>query len=513
MDHLGFPKGDNISEGGAVQGRPAVLRYSHNPPKFSWKIDGEPYVEYEIDAYNIIGILPISQQLSHDYTFLYVESEPRECTTVEKKVFKALMVTRPPEDLIKAYMPSGRSCWATRHHKVFDAKVREQQDLTKAPLNVILSTKSGHGKAEAAFENVLKPFLHHVGCMDYALFRTESTESIHNLCRDVFLPAASRGSLKMIILLSGDGGIVDLVNGLIPPSLSQEGDGAQRKLPPDYIKHNLCILPLGTGNALAHSSGVTDDGTLGMRTLMCGQPAPLPMFSVRFSPPARAIIPPSDEATTVNVSEEPTTEAFGAVVFSWALHAALVADSDTPSYRAHGSERFSMAAKENLFQPGGPHPYKGKLWFQRSGSDIWEEVFREAHNYLLATLCSNLEESFSVSPASKPLDGKLRLVHFGPDATTSQSLSSETIVDLMKRAYEGGKHVQDPIVGYEEIERLKLEINEPDDAHFDEAKGGHGRFRRVCVDGKIYLCEVGTVIEVRGPKYTPSVVEMVRSSC
>ena len=39
---------------------------------------------------------------------------------------------------------------------------------------------------------------------------------------------------------------------------------------------------------------------------------------------------------------------------------------------------------------------------------------RREHMYVLATMVSNLQEKLRISPLSKPLDGQMRLLHFGP---------------------------------------------------------------------------------------------------
>lgn len=516
MDWLGLPSLVSVSDQGAVQGRRGEMRYSHNPHKLSWKFEDSPTVEHSISADCIIGLIPVGQHLNDDYSLLYVEDDlaSAEEHAIEKICFRALVLTNPPINLITDYSPSGQSCWAIRQDHELAANLKSQVDRGVNPLNVILSVKSGQGHAESVYLNLLKPFLDHIGCANHTVHRTTSDQSISKLCRDTFLPAARRGVLKIIVLLSGDGGVVDLVNGLLPYS---NADGIEEQylpnLPEQFAKPNCALLPLGTGNALAHSSGVTGDRTMGMSTMLRGYPVNLPMFTVRFTPPARVVNPPSEQDVKGSLSThaEHVAATYGAVVFSWALHAALVADSDTAAYRAHGVQRFQMAAKENLFPAdgGATHQYKGKLTFQRANGE-WKEVPRDRHSYILATLCSRLEEKFTISPWSRPLDGKLRLVHFGPNASAANTMTGQDIVGLMQKAYDGGKHVQEGAVGYEEAEQVRLEMDEAEDAPADEEHGGPGRWRRVCVDGKIFLCDAGATIEVLGPKHTPSVARMVR---
>lgn len=165
------------------------------------------------------------------------------------------------------------------------------------------------------------------------------------------------------------------------------------------------------------------------------------------------------------------------------MHASLVADSDSAEYRKFGIERFKMAAKEALYPSDGalPHAYSGRVKvLTREGE--WRDVGDDKHLYTLATLVSNLEKPFTISPASKPLDGSLHLVHFGPT-------SGDEAMRIMGLAYQGGKHVEDEMVTYEAIEGLRIDMKETDE-----------RWRRVCVDGKIVLVEEGGWVEIRKGK-------------
>jgi len=185
---------------------------------------------------------------------------------------------------------------------------------------------------------------------------------------------------------------------------------------------------------------------------------------------------------------------YGAVVCSWALHASLVADSDTTEYRKHGTNRFQMAAKELLAPSDGsePHTYKGKITLitkDRDGRETHHVLERREHMYILATLVSNLEENLTISPGSKSLDGQLRLVHFGV-------VSSAEVMRILSLAFQGGSHVEDAAVGYENIDGLRIDFDEKD-----------SRWRRVCVDGKIVRVNEDGWVEVR--KSTRDVVDLI----
>ena len=58
---------------------------------------------------------------------------------------------------------------------------------------------------------------------------------------------------------------------------------------------------------------------------------------------------------------------------------------------------------------------------------------------------------------------------------------------LMELAYQGGGHVEEHEVSYEEVDGVRLDFS-------------HGeveeRWRRVCVDGKIFVVDAGGTVEV-----------------
>lgn len=336
--------------------------------------------------------------------------------------------------------------------------------------HVMVSTGSGTGQTTNVWEQLLKPFLDLFGGEEkYQLHFTASETSISEFTHSVLLPQANAGVTQSLILLSGDGGLVDVANTLLSEPHSQQ-----------YQKPSIAILPLGTGNALAHSSGITKDKTSGLSSLIRGHPKEIPLFSATFSPGARLLANEAREELELPTYDKVPT-CHGAVVCSWGLHAGLVADSDTAHYRQFGAERFQMAAKEALYPADSslPHAYRGTLSILRSSSEDWVKLDRTEHAYVLATLVSQLERGFHISPASQPLDGKLRLIDFGP-------MSGDEVMQLLTGAYHGGKHVEDDRVSYQEILGLRIEFDEED-----------ARWRRVCIDGKIVRVEQGGWVEVK----------------
>ncbi len=342
-------------------------------------------------------------------------------------------------------------------------------------LHIIISTGSGTGEARKFFDNVVKATLNSIQLheRDYRLHTTESDNHITDFSRDIFLPRANEGIAQTILLLSGDGGIVDIVNVLLS---SPQSDS--------YVKPVIGLFPLGTGNALANSIGLTHGSTRGLRSLLRGKPHSLPTFVATFSPGSEFLIDDGKGTAPLSTSENGFGIVYGAVVCSWALHASLVAESDSSEYRKYGAERFKMAAQELLApsNSSASHAYKGKITLIREGQEGLENTLmldRREHMYILATLVSNLEEKFTISPNSVPLDGQLRLVHFG-------ALSAPEVMKIFGLAYQGGLHINYSGVHYDDIKGVRIDLEEQE-----------SRWRRICIDGKIVTVDEGGWVEIR----------------
>ncbi|OAL49652.1 hypothetical protein IQ07DRAFT_654133 [Pyrenochaeta sp. DS3sAY3a] len=344
--------------------------------------------------------------------------------------------------------------------------------------HIILSTGSGHQKAVSFYEDILTPVLNTIYGSEtvsqaFHLHTTQSATSILALVHLSLFAKANSGTPLRIILASGDGGIIDLVNGLSSHPTSDT-----------YIAPQIVLLPLGTANALyhsTHSTSASPKNTWGLHALTSPTSKPLPTFTATFSPGSRLLV---DEARTEEVlptDSSGNSVLYGAVVASWGMHASLVADSDTAAYRKFGIDRFKLATKENLFPADGsaPHAYAARVSLLQNGT--WTDLPAHAHMYVLATLVSNLEAAFCISPATKPLDGSLHVVQFGPT-------TGEDAMRIMGLAYQGGKHVGDGAVRYEKAEGMRVAF---------EGREEEGRWRRVCVDGKIVRVDGEGWVEVR----------------
>jgi hypothetical protein len=206
------------------------------------------------------------------HTVLYVvENEAKKEPGASPVVLKSFEATELPPDFINDYSVSDAFSLQTRADKV---------PAGWPNFHVIVSTASGTGLANDVYEKVVKPLLDHfLDRKEYGVLVTDSDKAVTRLTDTTILPRANDGQRQSIILLSGDGGVVDLVNGLL-----------RRPHNKNYVKPSLSLLPLGTGNALANSSHLNLDNTLGLSTLVRGEPQNLPVFAATFSVGARLLI-------------------------------------------------------------------------------------------------------------------------------------------------------------------------------------------------------------------------------
>ncbi|MCJ1308825.1 hypothetical protein MMC25_002480 [Agyrium rufum] len=412
----------------------------------------------------IIAILPSSQaQNDGSYRLLYTT---RTGTGPEARFeTHSMEIHDPPPSLLWKHLLAQ----TPTHFSIPKAK------NGKANVHVVVSVKSGTWEAERFFADVVQPILEAVGLAksDYEVLHTSSEHSVVDFATNTLLPVANEGILQTVILLSGDGGMIDIVNVLLESTQSSQ-----------FRKPTIGLLSLGSGNALANSSRLNDDKTRGISSLLKGEPQSLPTFVTKFSPGSLLLVDEARSTEPLRTDENGVGIIYGTVVCSWALHAALVGDSDTTEYRKHGSERFSMAARELLYPSDGsePHQWRGRVAVTRmdeSGSQTTHYLDPQQHSYIIATMVSNLQQTLTISPHSRPLDGQLRLLHLGPTA-------SDEMMRILGLAFTGGGHVNERGVLYEPVEVLRIEFAE-DDEHW----------RRVCVDGKIVRVGKDGWVEVR----------------
>ncbi|RKF71413.1 putative cortical actin cytoskeleton protein vip1 [Golovinomyces cichoracearum] len=222
-----------------------------------------------------------------------------------------------------------------RHH-LFDLPLHLQGEV-----NVIISIVSGICEASKYYTQVISPLLNTLGVTHKPLYTTSCT-SIKEFAQSL---------TGTVILLSGDGGVNDLVN---------------------YAKSGLIIvlIPMGSGNAI-YNSYIKNE----LYTMLRGSPIPLPNFEVSFS---QAIL-----------DGKQLESMLGAVIVSYGFHPTLVDESE--KYREYGAKRFEMVAEELLKKP---RKYTGTV----NGEEM--------KGYAAATMVKKLDSDFEVSA-----ENELRLIH------------------------------------------------------------------------------------------------------
>ncbi|GFP53325.1 hypothetical protein TASIC1_0002050900 [Trichoderma asperellum] len=436
----------------------------------------------QVKSQNVIFVLDRSQASSSDKDKAgYIISalvEDSEKSPQERFQLLLLATDSVPDELLQKFRIGGLPDYLK--------PVKGKQDV-----DVIVSTKSGVGLSQQFWQTVLQPLWNSVDELssEVNVLITQDEHSVRNFAQSL---GSSTSKSRTVVLLSGDGGVVDLING------GSHDAPQQQPL--------LAVLPLGTGNALFSSLHkplwISEDGkiedisslVLGLRTLFNGVSANLPLFHASFSPGSRIVKfkPATKEqetssddsaAAALHLAKEEiqVSHLYGAVVASYGFHSSLIYESDTPEYRVHGDKRFGMVAQELLRES---HAYNAQVDIRHPSSSKWETIPGNEHTYVLITPLSNMERTFTISPASKPLDGKLRLVQFG-------NIGGERTMDAMMKAYDGGKHVglkwdDGHEVRYEEVDELRVTILEEDE-----------RWHKVCIDGTIVDIPKGGQLSVR----------------
>ncbi|KAJ5720268.1 uncharacterized protein N7483_008202 [Penicillium malachiteum] len=404
-----------------------------------------------INLSNIVGVLPTNSPSTHSVLFLIKpEDESEEAAGYLHKIDISSLPPALTQFLVTV------------------------PDYLKhpEPVQVIVSVASGTQTAQAVFQDLVKPFLTHVG-LEYEVHETKSAQTIKELAQSQFLDRACSGIPQTIILLSGDGGLVDLVEVFYESNRSVH-------TPPQ-----IALVPCGTGNALASSIGLRTGPASGLVALIRGAPTPLPTFAARISPGSQLVIDEGRQRVPLGVDAHGSYRTlYCAVVVSWALHAALVADSDTTEYRKFGRERFKMAANKLLYPSDGtePHRFQGKITYStvngQTGEVSQETTDTNEHMYVVISMVPRLEKNFLISPGTEPLGGQMHLMQWGP-------MPADEAVRLVVLAYQGGLHVSEKTVTYADVEQLRIEFEEESE-----------HWRRVCIDGNIITVEKGGWLEL-----------------
>lgn len=346
---------------------------------------------------------------------------------------------------------------------------------------VIDSIKSGLGGRNdhrGVYAELVGPVLSQALSIKHTYLRTNSADLIRG-----FASRLSRAESNITLaIIGGDTSINEFINAF-------NGEGNSRVV-------KIIVFPAGTGNAFALSLNINNnvEALASLLGHTSANEKPLQMYRVTFPPNSTYLYP--------NGSQQRVTKPIlFLVVFSWAFHASLVADSDLDELRKAGIERFKIAAIRNLewrqeyngkvtiVRKKFPHQIQGdardaeiaKLNVRTQAEPGTHSLISKGqqeviHNgpfaYLVVTPAQKFEPTFEISPRGDILNDQLYVVGFNTEDTPNY------IMDVMNDVYNRGSHVNNKKVFYDRVEAslvIKLQI-------LDNPKINNRRF---CVDGAI----------------------------
>ncbi|RCK59419.1 Sphingoid long-chain bases kinase 1 [Candida viswanathii] len=312
-------------------------------------------------------------------------------------------------------------------------------------LIVIDSIHSGTGRTQSKdiYNDLIAPLFSPLS-ISHEIYRTTSPTSIADFARDLYPDSTN----TTILFISGDSSINEFINGLLSDS-----QGSSITVFP---------IPGGTGNSLALSLDITSPLDAIHRLLHpTTSTLPLYLYDVQFPAGSQYLLHDEPDGAVAQLGLKVI------VVLSWAFHASLVADSDTPELRKHGLERFQIAALQNLNRV---QKYEGETTI--NGSD---EEIAGPFAYWLVVSSRKFEPTFEISPKGDILKDELYLVAFN----TKEKLDDGAyIMDIMKQMYDRGSHVDNSDVIYKKL-------GPGDDIVLSVRNAAPLIQRRFCVDGRI----------------------------
>lgn len=306
---------------------------------------------------------------------------------------------------------------------------------------VIDSVKSGTGRDDSSdiYKKILLPIFNDIN-VHHQHVGTTSENSIKEFGRGLSI----KGDSVTLIFISGDTSVNEFVNSL--------------PINKNLVKVNILVIPAGTGNSLALSLGFLDVyQAIGTFFSSSAEINSLNLYEAQFPKGSYYLVEDQKK------DEVPESLMF-IVVLSWAFHASLVADSDTPKLRKHGVERFKIAAYSNL---SSEQKYEGIATF----NGIKKEG---PFAYFVLTPSNRFEKTFVVLPKGNILDDNLYLIAFNSEDDNT----GKYIMNIMGEIYDNGKHVENSKVTYEKISRGNTVV-------LETKNSAALRQRRFCVDGSI----------------------------
>ncbi|ODV73090.1 uncharacterized protein CYBJADRAFT_97295 [Cyberlindnera jadinii NRRL Y-1542] len=306
-------------------------------------------------------------------------------------------------------------------------------------IKVVDSVKSGVGRGERElYISVIKPLFDLLG-IEHSYSKTVDEHSIPTLASQLDL---SRD--HTIVVLGGDTSIYELFNGL------NAGYNGERH------DIDVCIVPMGTGNALAVSQGLNDEFESIVNLLTAIVKSPLPLYKVVFP-----------EGSKVASTGSPVKEMTFCIVVSFAIHAKIVHYSEKPEWKPLGAERFKMAFAKALEEPQG---FKLKVSLKRPNGEVEPFTAREQHAYIDFVATPYLEKAYRISPRSQLASPELYYVSFADQ-------TKDELTKVVTQPYFNGAHIENTLTEYKPVDQGSTAVIEIMEDNEDRTF--------TCVDGVI----------------------------
>jgi diacylglycerol kinase family enzyme len=306
---------------------------------------------------------------------------------------------------------------------------------------------SGQQQSTSILQTIVRPMLIQAGVR----FDTTMTECKGHAERLAQADAARAGI--MIVALGGDGLVHEIINGY-----------AAALVFPIY----LCVVPCGSGNALATSMGIKSPGEA-IQRLLAGKTRAIDLMHVTI--PA-----------TIDNSEQTITR-LAAVVVSWGLHTAIVAGGDR--WRGwFGASRFKVVAAALFaalpYYDGQVSLYECKR-FDPLGNDYGDivpvQTLTGPFQYFVSGKQEQFEPGFHILPYSQCDDGWIDVV-----TVRGGNITRSHIWDMHAKA-RTGEHIIKGLAEAYKCKRMQLKCGKA---------GGDGE--TVCVDGELYSVKSTSMI-------------------
>jgi hypothetical protein len=188
--------GATVESKTSAQSAQVADKASYDDAQITW--DGR-----QLKDDDIITVIKMDSPENAEYTIFSLEpadaSEPTPPT---------------PFKLVKTSIPDLPEQFLDRHlFKSLPAHLSHDENI----IHVLISTLSGTGLSPQFFGDILETLLSAIGLKssDYKVTSTQSAESVGEFARAELLLRANEGKKQSVLMLSGDGGMVDTINGLL----------------------------------------------------------------------------------------------------------------------------------------------------------------------------------------------------------------------------------------------------------------------------------------------------------